>query len=89
MGCTKCLCCRFQEHRQTAVYGLNMPYISLKDSYRDLQINYAISYFLSIFNIPCMCHKIRCDEKSCKVLGFEVHLNSCQSYQLGFKAQTL
>jgi len=22
-----------------------------------------------------MCHKIRCDEESCKVLGFLVHLN--------------
>jgi hypothetical protein len=52
-----------------------MEQLGLKDSSRDLQINCVIS-FLSIFNVLCMCRKIRCDEKSCKVLGFRVYLNN-------------
>jgi len=50
--------------------------LGLKYSSRDLQINCVISYlFLSIFNVPCICRKIRCDGKSCKILGFWVYLN--------------
>jgi len=53
-----------------------MEQLGLKDSSRDLQVNCVISYlFLSIFNVPCICRKIRCDGESCKVLGFWVYLN--------------
>ena len=54
--------------------------LGLKDSSRDLQVNYTISYlFLSIFNVSCMCRKIRCDGESCKVLSFWVYLNKASS----------
>ena len=33
----------------------------LKDSSRHLQLNCIINYFLTAFNISCMCPKIRCD----------------------------
>ena len=29
---------------------------------------------------PCICRKIRCDGKSCKVLGFWVYLNKAYVY---------
>jgi hypothetical protein len=51
-------------------YYLIMEQLCLKDLSRDLQINCVISYFLSIFNVPCICRKIRYDGESCKVLSF-------------------
>jgi hypothetical protein len=38
-----------------------MDYFSSKDLSHDFPPNCKISYFLSIFNAPCMCLNIRCD----------------------------
>ena len=49
------------------VFGKNysiMDYLGLKDSSHQLRINCSISFFLSTFNAPYMCYKIRCDEES-------------------------
>ena len=40
---------------------LIIDWLGSKDSFRDLQVNCAISYFLSIFNVSFMCPKIRWD----------------------------
>jgi hypothetical protein len=51
-------------------FCLIIDLIGLKDSSHKLQTNYIINYFLFIFNISYMCHKIWCDwkyQKFCKI----------------------
>jgi len=54
---------------------LDLNKTSSKDSSRKLQTNCVINYFLSIFNAPYICLKIRCNGESCKLLEFWMHLN--------------
>ena len=62
----------------TVALMANHGLISLKTFVsRFFQPNCAISFFSSIFNTPCMCHKIRCDSLGRKFLGTKPGLTPC------------
>jgi hypothetical protein len=53
-----------------------MDLLGLKDSSREFRLNCVINFiFLSIFNVSCMCPKIRCDGKSKKFYKIFCKLN--------------
>jgi hypothetical protein len=68
------------------VYNHGLIWLKRFVSY--LQPNCVISYFfLSIFNAPYMCLKIRCDKTKSKILKFRRHLNVALLLLLAFPHQ--
>jgi hypothetical protein len=59
-------------------YCLIIDQLDSKDSYRDFQLNYIISYFFTYIYYFMHGSKDWCDGESEKILTFGVHLNKAE-----------